>query len=454
MSRSAVKTFLIIMAIVIFSSVSWAGEGSLNGSNPTVIEKKGLSRQADYVVVHGEKLKQNLSREIAKFSLFAHIDGKFQPIPFQVDEINPDGEWVLTQVPPEAKKSVKPEQDNDNGRLDDNDEMAFMARDAGDRVSFNGLPAGVEAVDEITLRDPADNGRAWVYLLSFRENPPLSNKDYVEYRPDKNQVAAKGYVLGFDPKMSIAPSLVSLQGSPNLIDRMKIRLSTKIMGIPFGFDEGNMVSKLSLYKDGPIRVIRRTRSAIKFIGVFRTPSAAVENIYYDNTMLIPIRVGIPISLKSFSSVISYIRVRGTADLHNTHGWKLKVDTDPRWMSLDGKMDEVEKSIQGEGSTWFLASGPEGAFMIRMIMNRNPDGSFQKSPIKTRLYYVDDDTAPDPPESVPGQSPQVGWWMDGLPDLDKGTLYFFAIMYLIDDYSDGAEKNYLKILDQPIQVTVN
>ena len=45
-------------------------------------------------------------------------------------------------------------------------------------------------------------------------------------------------------------------------------------------------------------------------------------------------------------------------------------------------------------------------------------------------------------------------MEGLPELEKGTLYFFAIMYLIKDYSEGVEKNYLKILDQPIEVTVN
>ncbi|MCX5867550.1 MAG: hypothetical protein NT009_08790 [Proteobacteria bacterium] len=431
-----------------------AQEGAFFGPNPAVIEKKNLSRVDDFVVVRGEKLKRNLNNEIGKLSLFAYVEGKFQPVPFQVDEINPDGEWVLTQVPPEAKKSAKPDRDDDNGSLDENDELAFMARDAGDRVAFDGLPAGVEAMDEITLRDPVDNGRAWVYLMSFRENPPLSKKDCVEYKLPENQVVARNYVLGFDPRMSIAPSLISVQGSPNLIDRMKIRLSTKLMGIPFGFDENSLVSELSLYKDGPIRVVRRVRSSIQFTRLFRTPSAAVENIYYDNTMVIPIRIRIPISLKSFRSLISYIRVRGSADLRNTHGWKIKVDTDPRWMSVDGKMDEVEKSVQGEGSTWFIASGPEGAFIIRMILNRNPDGSFQKSPIKTRLYYVDDDNAPDPPESVPGQSPQVGWWMEGLPDLEKGTLYFFAIVYLIKDYSEGVEKNYLKILDQPIEVSVN
>lgn len=453
--RGAIKFALFGMVAGIFPLVLSAQEGAFPGPNPAFIEKKSLSRMDDSVVVRGEKLKRNLNNEIARFSLFAYVEGKFQPIPFQVDEINPDGEWVLTQVLPEAKKSVKPERDDDNGSLDGNDELAFMARDAGDRVSFNGLPAGVEAIDEITLQDPVDNGRAWVYLMSFRENPPLSKKDYVEYKLPENQVVARNHVFGFNPRMSsIAPSLVSMQGSPNLIYRMKIRFSTKLMEIPFGFDENNLVSELSLYKDGPIRVVRRIRSSIQFTRLFRMPSVAVENIFYDNSMVIPVRIKIPISLKSFSGLISYTRVRGSADLRNTHGGKIKADTDPRWMNVDGKMDEVEKSIQWEGSTWFLTSGPEGAFIIRMILNRNPDGSFQKSPIKTCLYYLDDDNAPDPPESVPGQSPQVGWWMEGLPDLEKGTLYLSAIMYLIKDYTEGVEKNYLKILDQPIEVSVN
>jgi hypothetical protein len=442
------------LAAGFFPSVLSAEETVIPGPNPAIIEKKSLTRVDDFVVVRGEKLKKSLDNEIAKFSLFAQIDGKFQPVPFQIDEINPDGEWVLTQLPPEAKKSLKPERDDDDGSLDGNDELAFMIRDAGDRLSFNGLPAGVESIDEIALRDPVDNGKAWVYLLSFRENPPLSKKDYVEYKLPENQVTAANYVLGFDPKMPIAPSLVSVFGSANLIDRMKIRLSTKIMGIPFGFEENNLVSELSLYKDGPIRVVRRVRSAIQFNRIFRTPSAAVENVYYNNTMLIPIRVRIPISLKSFSSIISYARVRGGVDMQNAKGWKIKLDTDPRWMSVDGKMDEVEKNIKGEGMSWFLISGPEGAFMFRLVLNRKPDGSFQKSPIRTRQYYVDDDSAPDPPESVSGQSPQVGWWMEGLTELEKGTLYFFPIMYMIKNYSEGDEKNYLKILDQPIEVTVN
>ncbi|MCX5859728.1 MAG: hypothetical protein NT056_07510 [Proteobacteria bacterium] len=440
--------------MVIFPLVLSAEESVLTGPGPTVIEKKSLSRIDDYVVMRGEKLKHGLNNDIAKFSLFANIEGKFQPVPFQIDEMNPDGEWVLTQVPPEAKKSVKPDRDDDDGNLDGNDELAFMVRDAGDRVSFNGLPAGVMSIDEITLRDPADNGKAWVYLLSFRENPPLSKKDYVEYKLPENQVVAKNYVLGFDPRMSIAPSLVSMFGSANIIDRMKVRLSTKIMGIPFGFDESNLVSELSLYKDGPIRVVRRVRSSIQFTRIFRTPSAAVENVYYDNTMVIPIRVKMPISLKSFSSIVSYARVRGAVDLQNIKGWKIRLDTDPRWMSVDGKMDEVEKNIKGEGMSWFLISGPEGAFMFRLVLNRKPDGSFQKSPIQAHQYYVDDDTSLDPPEFVPGQSPQVGWLMENLADLEKGTLYLFPIMFMIRDYKEGMEKNYLKILDQPVEVTVN
>ena len=37
-------------------------------------------------------------------SLFAFIDGTVQPIPFQIDEINQDGKWVLPGIPASAKK--------------------------------------------------------------------------------------------------------------------------------------------------------------------------------------------------------------------------------------------------------------------------------------------------------------------------------------------------------------
>ncbi|MDD5224379.1 MAG: hypothetical protein PHE84_10335 [bacterium] len=424
-----------------------------------VPEKKSLTRVQDYVLARGKILKNNLGKDIGQMGLLAFHKGKLEPIPFQIDEMNPEGDWVLTQVPPELKNTgLKPEKDDDDGSLDANDELAFMARDAGDRVKKESLPPGILAADEIMIRDPVDGTKAWVYLCSFSGSPLLSDRDYVEYVFPEGipggRIRNPNFEIGFSPELPIAPGFLSIHGSHNIIDRMKTRLQTKLIGMKFSLDETQLVSKTSLYKDGPIRVIRRTRSAVKLIGIFRTPSAAVENIYYENVSIIPFRVKMLFSIKAINKLIGYVKIRGTLDFQNIHGWRIKTDAGPDcWLNIDGKMDEAEKNVNGKNVTWFLVSGPPGAFMIRLVTNRMPDGSPQEAPLISRLFYLDDDLSLDPPEAVPGQSPGIGYWLDGTENLEKGIIYLYAISYTINDYYDGKEKEYMNILDKPLEVSV-
>jgi len=357
-----------------------------------VLEKKTLTRVEDFVVVHGEILSKNLGMDIRQMGLLAFREGKLVPIPFQIDEINPDGDWVLTQVPPELENTgLKPERDDDDGNLDSNDELAFMARDAGDRIKKEYYPPGILAADEIMIRDLVDGAKAWVYLCSFPGKPPLSDRDYVDYVFPGGRIKTRDYEIGFTPELPITPGYIGIHGSHNILDRVKIRLQTKLFGIKFSLNETRLVSKLSLYKDGSIRVIRRTQSAVKFIGIFRTPSAAVENVYYENVTIIPFRIKLPFSVKTFNKLIGYVKVRGTADFQNIHDWRIKTDAGPNcWFNIDGKMYETEKNAEGKNATWFLVAGPPGAFMIRLVTDRMPDGSFQETPIISRLFYIDDD----------------------------------------------------------------
>ncbi|MDD5222962.1 MAG: hypothetical protein PHE84_03155 [bacterium] len=445
--------FLVLSA---FASLIMMGEAKASNSPKTVLEKKTITRTEDFVVAPGKVLRKSLGEDINQLGLFAFHDGSLVPIPFQIDEINKEGEWVLTQVPPAlAGTGLKPERDEDDGNLDENDELAFMVKDSGDRVSPEGYPPEALKVDEIMLKDPLDGGKAWVYLCSFKGSFARSHRDYVDYIFPEDQIKTGNYVMGFPPELPIVPGMISIRGSSNILDRMKIRLKVKIIGIEFPLEESNFISKLSLYKDGPIRVIRRTRSAIKFTRMFRSPAAAVENIFYENAVQIPIKARLLISTKSFKFLIPYIIVRGTADLKNMHGWKLKTNLDPRWLKIDGKMDEDENILNGkEGFNWFLASGPPGVFMIRLVLDRKPDGTFQKTPITTRLYYQDDDASIDPPEATPGESPDVGYWLDGLRDLEKGIFYIYPALFMIKDYTEGKEKDYLNIFDQPLEVSAN
>ena len=446
-------SFLVafVFASLILTGNTWASD-----PKTAVPEKKTLTRTEDFVVVYGRSLRKCLNENIEQLGLFAFREGKLEPIPFQIDEINQEGEWVLTQVPPAlAGTGLKPERDEDDGNLDENDELAFMARDAGNRVPPEGYPPEALKVDEIMLRDPLDGGKAWVYLCFFKGSFAHSHRDYVDYVFPEDQIKTANYIMGFPPELPIVPGTISIHGSPNILDRMKIRLKVKILGIEFPLEESDFISKLSLYKDGPIRVIRRTRSAIKFTRLFRSPSAAVENIFYENAVQIPIRARLPISTKSFKFLIPYIIVRGTADMKNMHGWKLKTNLNPRWLKIDGKMDEDENLLNGkEGLNWFLASGPPGVFMIRLVLDRKPDGTPQKTPITTRLYYKDDDASIDPPEATPGESPDVGYWLDGLRDLEKGIFYIYPALFMIKDYTEGKEKDYLNILDKPLEITTD
>jgi len=417
-------------------------------------EKKTMTRVDDFVVVLGDKLKYSLGKDIATLSLFSATSGQVKPIPFQIDEINAQGDWVLSSIPPALKNSgLKPEVDVDNGKLDANDQLVFMIKDSGDRLDKALYPKNALSVDEISLTDPVSGGKSWVYLCAFTSNPPISDVSYIKYDITKDQVIAQSYVMGFAAKMPIAPGYVSVMGSPNLIDRMKIRVVAHILGIPYHINENQFVSKLSLYKAGPIRVIRRTKNAIKIFKIFQTPSAAVENVYYSNIASVPVRMTVPLNVAGVAKMFA-LRVESTggADFQNMHGWQFKSNVSPNWITITGSMDETKKALNGKGPLdWYCLKGPNRAFMIRITLNRKPDGTIQNIPLSTKLGFMDDDKALDIPEDVPGQSPNVWFIIDGIDKLNKGTLYFFATMYMIKDYKDGDEGRYLTILDKPIRV---
>jgi hypothetical protein len=72
--------------------------------------------------------------------------------------------------------------------LDDNDEMAFMAADAGPRApAGSDAPAGAERIKEVAVRDPADPAAAptYVYLAEGVRPRFDGSNGYVRYRRDR-----------------------------------------------------------------------------------------------------------------------------------------------------------------------------------------------------------------------------------------------------------------------------
>ncbi len=423
-------------------------------SDPAILSPKTMSRAQDFIVVPGRDLTSNLNKKIDRVSLFAAINGAVQPIPFQIDEINKDGKWVLPNLPPSAKvKKRNIINDEDNGRIDENDELVFLIRDVGSRISKDFYPEGAISTDEIKLEDEIDGGLAWVYLCSFSSSPPLSDVDYIDYDLERDRIVSPAFDLGFSKIVPSSYDFISYKGSENIFDTMKLRFSIKLFGIKMNFDETDFSSTLFAYKDGPVRVIRQCRMAVYINRFLKTPSGSSTTVYYDNAVAIPFTMKFPVSPATFKKIIK-IKMRGGCDMQKMHGWKVKNNIDPRELLVDGKMDELEQNVKGSGSNWIVAGGPEWGMLIRMILDRTRDGSPQELPLQTDFFYVDDDLLPDPPEFVPGQSPNIGFLMSKMEALEKGTYFFYLLIHIIDEsYQNGIEEEYLNIMNRPIRTEV-
>lgn len=232
---------------------------------------KTLDRNLEPVVISGNVFPEFVGAAVSaganELFLYAYrADSKlWEQIPFQFDEKN------------SADKYFNPNVDEIAG-LDDNDELVFMAKDAGDR----GLSSWIDDAEsrgfvryEIKITDPLDpNKAAWVYLYRSRTlsfSPNLT--DYVQYFESttsniaEDSVATNFYSIrnsshGFPNSLRI-PTLAGGNGE-NLIDVLKFRAKTKIsiFGGPtitenrINFVSGDLIN----FKDGHIRIIREIKA--------------------------------------------------------------------------------------------------------------------------------------------------------------------------------------------------
>ena len=82
-----------------------------------------INRPQDPIIVTGANLSAHGGAPVNELVLYAYQAGAWTPIPFQIDERTNDitGTYVIS----------------DDGLLDANDELVFMAADTGDSVNNN-----------------------------------------------------------------------------------------------------------------------------------------------------------------------------------------------------------------------------------------------------------------------------------------------------------------------------
>ncbi len=445
-SKKSLFTGLIAIQALSIISVAWSETAV------TPLNKNTITRQFDHVVVLGKDLKENLNQPISRMRLYVLKDGKMQPTPFQIDEVTDDGDWVLPNMSPylDEKMVSKAEliKDEPPEVMDENDELAFMITDIGDRAAPSLWPAGWLCADEITLTDPLTKDQGWAYLFSFSNPPDPSPVDYVEYRLPENKgdkIITDNYTMGFSHEVSMTPDYLDFKDGVNHLDRMKSRIYLRMFGIiKFDRNENDMKSKMWRYKDGPVRAVRMVRSSVRLVRNLQSPKFYSETRYYRNATLFPMRIKLP---KMPQRVVNEAFVDSGGDWRNFYGWKVRLNTDERWLNVDGKMDEEEKNINKEGARWFILKGP-GKAMIMFLKFLEDYGN------GTEFYYLDDAVTEFPPEFQPGQVPFIGYRISDLQKASGWKQWEINVItfYINQEYTETELLRALNIFDNPIRIT--
>ncbi len=422
-------------------------------------EKKTIQRVDDPVVMECADLAPLFGTPIENLALMVLREDTLAPIPFQIDQKKPDGNYAFTDGP-EASEDPDP-------NLDANDELVFMVKDTGDRTEEDRWPDGAETFMEIEVTDPKNGNKGWLYLIRFSGRAPRSEDDYIrmEINEEKGHRRLISYEqVGGAPLHNmgidyVAPILPDGSVGPDILDMLKIRGELIFpLDITVGINADQMLKIEDRgITDGPVRVLHLAKGYLEYLGIkvdIKQGSGYSTVSYYVNHQSFPVTIDPPPEMPGWlRKLIPELRLRAFLDFNsNIYGSHPFSDANPynKDVVLDGRMSEAEKNLDRQTPIdWIAGVGPYGAIVSRLILGPESEG------LKKLTYYVDDETMKDPPENHPGLT-GVGYNLQGITDNEGynagGT--FISIIYYKSDLKPEEIWKILDIIDNPLEVKVS
>jgi len=430
--------------------------------DPRVTAMKNLTRWPDPVVMHGSDLPGWAGKPLDGLRLYACRLGRFVPVPYQFDEITPDGEKVLPDGGPEANP------EDGNRALDPQDELLFMAHDLGDRVRPQDWVSGLGAAQEIEVRDPLTGGKGWCYLLWFPGDAPdpspldyaafndRLNQHYGFYLFEQGQFKRGGnnlYRQVFNQKWKLPDHAGGT--FENFIDRLKFRTRVRLFfgSVKLTTTEDDVTGDTLAVRDGPVRCNRRCWGRVRLPLGFKTPRIVSDIIGYDTLFVCPVVLSIPINP---GLVLTDLTLYSGTDLNQgAMGSVWYNSNNTGGFLVDGKTSPNESAMDPALDAWRLVTGRWGTMMNRALW----DPHFQEQAV-IRIQFTDDLALGDPPEYQDGQI-GMAYNFSTVRNLEPGSyvteLDWFFIPHFGDPDRPGrllprkVQAN-LDIVDRPLEIS--
>lgn len=406
-----------------------------------------LERKEGAVVVAGERLTAMLQAPIDQLRLYAAKRGELRPIPYQVDERTPEGGYAFDGG--EERRS-----DSDDGHLDGNDELVFMARHAGGRLAPGAPPLeGEVARQVIQVTTPDRDQSGWVYLLRFEGAPPArADADLVSLTWSGPELT--GWT-GERARVVTAPSGTSFLDwrelhfgrpgggfGPDVIDRAKLTFKARYLFLDIARREDEVRSHVAGFIDGPVRVVARLTAETYLIWShwLRTTPKSQVTLYEDRVEL-DLEARLPVALEPDAKSELRLALDFSPDAGDLTLW-----TDlQRRPFRPGRVSGRDRRESPGTPAWICVSGPEGSLLLRL----DPGPALARVP---RTMVLADDPLPDPPEDVPGSLLCAGYSLD-LTGLVPATYRLRVVVQLGPPLQPGGEQTLLAPDAAPLRAEV-
>lgn len=330
-------------------------------------EAEGLAQiHTAPVVLQGLKIKPLTHYPINMYRVFKTDDkGKAVAVPFQIDEINEWGDYVL----PDGGNVTS---NTGNGIFDLQDELSFMGDDVGPATppkSFDGPKPSLIFEVRFNFRgtNPAGDSQGAVYVAVFFQNPPpLSERSYVTFNRSSAEVVTARYRYGFDQQnwlvarrvdmlkrgteRNAAPDFVPLLESTTFYMKADLKY---FLTVEAGHRSIN--SALEAYKSGPIRSIVRISFHYTFLKLNFELGMYTEVSFFSNAVYLPAILYNPLDgKKSLNSGSGFYY--GMAMRDNPKDFKF--DTNMPSYKKQGILDFLSGAPKVEQLYWITASSPD------------------------------------------------------------------------------------------------
>ncbi len=248
------------------------------------------------IVVTGFRIRAASRYPISTYRLFrTGADGSAVPIPYQIDELNDWGDYVLDQGGPITK-------DTGNGIFDLQDELVFMGNDVGPVSPPTKWPQGQPTLTyEIRLshlgKNPVGPNDGAVYLgIYFREAPALNTTSYVVFDAKQGTVSTSRYTYKFDRKNYLVVDGVDMvtkeaggkRGSVPIIDTSTFFMKADLKYfVTMEANHRTVNSQIEAYKVGPVRSIVRVSFFYSFLKLKFELGMYTEVSFFSNAVVLP-----------------------------------------------------------------------------------------------------------------------------------------------------------------------